>query len=459
LYLALPLILSNSFWTLQITIDSILLSWYSSEAVGGAWAAAQAFWVPAVLLQFTAQYAMTFVAQYVGAGRPERVGPVIWQSLWFSVGAGLAFLLLWPWIPGLVQLAGHPPDIEELEAVYLRCLCFAALPLLLKDSAISFFLGRGRNWPILVVNAVGMIVNAALGYAWIFGAGGLPRWGVAGAGWAVVVSSWVAAALALVLVFASRQRREFALLRGWRFDAALFGRLMRFGLPSGLHFAIEMLAFNIVVLLIGQQGKVPLAATAIAFRLSTLAFLPSMGIAQAVSALVGRRLGENRPDLAQRSAWSGFAVAWSFMALVGLTYVLLPDLYVWTFRPDEADPNWPQVAALVPILLRFVAVYCLVDSMGVVFGFALKGAGDTRFVTIASVSLAWPLMVLPTVVGLAAWSPVSPSWLDWYDNGKVYWAWSWITLYVICLAFVFLIRFRQGRWKGMRVIEDRGDIR
>jgi MATE family multidrug resistance protein len=88
-----------------------------------------------------------------------------------------------------------------------------------------------------------------------------------------------------------------------------------------------------------------------------------------------------------------------------------------------------------------VAVYSLFDSMNLVFSFALRGAGDTRFVTLVSLSLAWPLMVVPTWAAQA------------YDWG-LYWAWAFASAYIIALAFVFLWRFRQGKWKAMRVIEQ-----
>src|SRR4051794_33019342 len=79
--LALPLIVSNSFWTLQVTIDRVLLSRLSGEAVGAAMAGVLLFWAPLALLQNTANYATTFVAQYVGAGRPGRGRPPLWPAL------------------------------------------------------------------------------------------------------------------------------------------------------------------------------------------------------------------------------------------------------------------------------------------------------------------------------------------------------------------------------------------
>ena len=74
LRLAVPLILSSSFMTLQIVIDRALLSRASSDAVAASMPAALLYWTPLTLLQNIANYATTFVAQYTGAGRRQRVG-------------------------------------------------------------------------------------------------------------------------------------------------------------------------------------------------------------------------------------------------------------------------------------------------------------------------------------------------------------------------------------------------
>src|SRR5262249_10497218 len=79
--------------------------------------------------------------------------------------------------------------------------------------------------------------------------------------------------------------------------------------------------------------------------------------------------------------------------------------------------------------------------MNIVFAFALRGAGDTRFVTIVALGLAWPVMVLPT-------------WAAWYFGWGLYWAWGFASAYIMGLGFTFLFRFRSGRWKTMRVIES-----
>src|SRR5207253_2324268 len=113
--LAWPLIVSNGFMTLQLTIDRVFLSRLSSAEVAAAMPAVMVFWTLFALPQNTAGYVTTFVAQYVGADRPQRVGAVVWQALWFSVASGLAFLLLWPLAPGVMALGGHAEHLQELE--------------------------------------------------------------------------------------------------------------------------------------------------------------------------------------------------------------------------------------------------------------------------------------------------------------------------------------------------------
>jgi MATE family multidrug resistance protein len=188
------------------------------------------------------------------------------------------------------------------------------------------------------------------------------------------------------------------------------------------------------------MGKVQLDATSVTFTLNLISFLPIMGIGQAVGVLVGQRLGENRSDWAARSAWSGLAIALATMALVALPYLFAPNALAWIFRADADTDAWEEVRDLVPVLLRFVAVYSLFDSINMVFSYALRGAGDTVYVTLVGAVLSWTVMVIPTCAAL-------------YYNWGLYWAWAFASAYVMALGLAMLARFMQGKWRAMRVIE------
>jgi MATE family multidrug resistance protein len=440
LQLALPLILSSSFMTMQLTIDRAMLSQYDQDAVAASIPAALLFWTPFILLQNIAGYSSTFVAQYTGARRPWRVGPTIWQALYFSVFAGIAFLAFWPLAPTLVAWGGHSTAVQELETTYFRCLCFAAFPGLIVASINGFFSGRGSTWTVLLIDAVGFSVNAVLDYALIFGHWGFPQWGIAGAGWATVVGTSISALLALSLFFRPKFRAEFHTLSGRGVDRDLFARLMRFGFPNGVQWFLDALAFLFFLFLIGRLGSVELAATNIAFSINMVGIIPMLGLGQAVAVLVGQRLGQDRPDLAERSTWTGLQVCALYVGFMCLLYLLIPGVFIYFFR-NETDAAWPQVSDLVHVLLHFVTVYMLCDSMNIVFGYALRGAGDTRFVSQMVVALAWPIMVIPT-------------WAAWYYGWGLYWAWTFASAYIMALGFTFLFRFLTGKWKSMRVIES-----
>src|SRR5262245_4743208 len=233
LALALPLIVSQGFMTVQVFVDTILLAWHDPREMAASFPAVMWYWLPFGLLQVTAGYVSTFVAQYTGAGRPRRVGPAVWQGLYFALLAGLLFLLMVPVAPQLIAVGGHTPALQTLEVTYLRCLCFAALPMLVMAAVNGFFSGRGQTWTVLAIEAAGTAVNVVLALVWIFGRAGFPELGIAGAGWATVTGSWTSALLALALLLQPQYREQFDTLRGWRPDRELFGRLMKYGGPAG----------------------------------------------------------------------------------------------------------------------------------------------------------------------------------------------------------------------------------
>ena len=439
LALAWPLIVSNSFTTIQVTIDRLFLSWHDPDESTAAVASVLVFWLPFVLLWTTAGYVGTFVAQYSGAGRPHRVGPAVWQGIYFALFSGLGFLAAIPFAEPIFVGIGHSPKLQALEAEYFRCMCWFALPMLFTAVSSAYFSGRGESVTVIYINVIGLVVDAVLDYVLIFGYLGFPELGIAGAAWGSVAGGWASAVLGLALMVQRRHRQEHDTLN-WRFDPQLFWRVMRYGLPSGMHWALDIAAFNAFVILIGRLGDKDLGATGLVFTINSVAFIPMIGVGQAVMILVGKYLGEDRPDRAERMTWLGLVLAGTYMVVVSILYVAVPGLWIEPFRGDNDPVRWQPIADMVAVLLWFVAVYSVFDAANIVLSFGLRGAGDTLFVSFVSLLLPWPVMVIPT------WLAVE------YDWG-VYWAWGFASAYICLQALCFLIRFRGGKWKSMRVIE------
>ena len=83
-------------FTVQTFVDRLFLTWYSTEAVAGAVTGIFTIWTLIALFTGTGEYLTTFIAQYHGAKRPERIGPAVWQGIYFSLLAGALVAALSP---------------------------------------------------------------------------------------------------------------------------------------------------------------------------------------------------------------------------------------------------------------------------------------------------------------------------------------------------------------------------
>jgi MATE family multidrug resistance protein len=441
LLVAYPLVLSQMSFTVQMFVDRLFLTWYSQEAVAGAVMGIFTTWSLIALFLHTAEYLTTFVAQYFGAGRPERIGRAVWQGIYFSALAGVLVALLIPFAGPFFEMAGHEPVVRGYETTYSRILMAGCCPIVLMAALSTFFAGRGETLVVLRVNVLVTAVNVVLNYLWIFGHAGFPRAGVAGAAWSTVVSQVVGAAAFFALILRPEHRATFRTLSGWRPDPALFLRLLRFGLPAGLQYSLEVLAFALFMLIVGRIGTPELAASGIAFNLNMIVFMPMLGLGLGLSSVVGRYLGAGRPDVAERSTWSAFVLAMSYMTACGALYVFTPGLLLAPYAAGADPATFPALAAITTVLLRFVALYSIFDMMNVVFASGLRGAGDTAYPLWISLVLQWSLMLAPTYVACVL------------QGRGVYAAWTAASAYVIVLGALLLRRFAAGRWKSLRVIE------
>src|SRR5262245_60776126 len=118
LAISYPLILSQMSFTVQTFVDRLFLTWFSPEAMAGAVPALFATLGLIGLFIGTGEYLTTFIAQYFGAGRHERIGPAVWQGIYFSLFAGLLVAALVPLAPVFFALAGHAPPVQAAEIAF-----------------------------------------------------------------------------------------------------------------------------------------------------------------------------------------------------------------------------------------------------------------------------------------------------------------------------------------------------
>jgi MATE family multidrug resistance protein len=444
LAVALPLMVQTAFWSIMWFIDRMFLLWYSKDAVAAALPAGMFFWTMICFPQGIAAFVNTFVAQYYGAGRHTRIGAAVKHGVWLGWATVPLFLLAMPLAPLVLRGSGATPEIVRQEVLYFQTLSLGAGAIVISAAMSSFFTGRGLTVVVMLVDVAGSLVNILLDWVLIFGKFGLPEMGIAGAGVATSIANWSVVLIYWWLIRRPSDRSRFG-LAGNRFDPSLVRRLFRFGVPGALPLLVEGLGFSLLIREVSAIGATEAAATALAFNVNAVAFVPLIGLSIAVSTLVGQRLGENRPELAERAVWTATVLAIVYTAAFAAMYIGVPDWFL-LLHAQEADPaEFAPVKALTIMLLRFVALYCFFDALQIVFVGALKGAGDTRFILFAASSVS----VLSLLAGKGA-----AAYFRWPETGWSLAGWWWVmTGWILTLGVVYLIRFRHGRWKSMRVIE------
>jgi MATE family multidrug resistance protein len=440
LALSFPLIISTAFWSVSWFFDRLFLTWYDSGAMAASMPAGMMHWTILCLPSGIASYINTFVAQYHGAGQQKRIGHIVGQGIWFAMATIPLFALTVPLAHSIFSTATDNPRQIELQTLYFQSLALSGPAVVLSNAMSALYTGRGQTGLVMVVNILGSLLDIVLNYAMVFGEWGFPEWGIVGAGISTAMGNWFNVLVFGLLMLRPYDREHFGLSEAWKLDWPLMGRLMKYGFPSGLPMLIETFGFALLTMFVAGIGEVEGAATSLAFNVNSVAFVPIIGLGIGVATLVGQYLGDNNDRLAARATWTGLTFGLGFSAVFACAYWLLPGWFLY-FHEQGANPEeFARVRDMTTVLLRFVAIYCLFDAMQIIFVSALKGAGDTQFVLYVAVCLSTAMII------------VGRSLQVFFDMGIFGW-WYIMTAWIFCMAMIYLVRFLQGKWRTMRVIE------
>ncbi len=441
LEMAYPLILSTTSYTIMRFIDRMFLSWNSQEDIEAV--------VPASMLSFmfiaffigTASYANALLGQYFGAGKPESFAKVFFQGWYFSVFSTIIILMLIPFGHYLILKSGHSQQVVDRELIYFNWSMYTGGVIVFNNFLSAFFSSQSKTFLVMIVNFIGCAISVFLDYHLIFGHFGFPQLGILGAGVSAFISMISITVMYLFLIFATKQKKNFPLRTSFQFQKNLFLQLIRFGVPSGIQFALDVGSFACFIFLVGQIGATALAASNILFTIEMLVFLPLVGLGIATSVLVGQSVGRKRYDNVYLIVRKSFTMAVAYVFLAGFFLFSFNDRIVDLFH-QKNSLNFEEIAKIAVPMVSILFLFILADSMVVIFSFALKGAGDTQYQMWSSLWFT-VLFFMPGV-----WSFVN------FFHWPVMYCWlGVIGLYAI-LGAIFFQRFYSQKWENIHVIED-----
>lgn len=435
-----PIIAAMAGRTVMMFCDRLFLAQHSQLELQAA--------LPAGILSFTlmcvfygtVSYASTFVAQYFGAEDREGCSRSLAQGMFLAMFSAPILALMA--FPGslILDLAGHPGAVLHLEKLYFRIMMFSAAGPIFTAAASSFWNGRGKTVQTMLAVIAGAGLNIVLDYLMIFGKMGFPEMGIQGAAIATAISSFVPGALLTIAAYTGRTAREYRTRENFRFSGSLTARILRFGFPAGLQIFMDVASFTIFIFIAGRLGTVDFTANNLAFSVNNLAFNPLLGFGFATTVIVGRCIGMKRTDLAVRATRRTLLLSLCYFVPMAVTFVLFPSFYTRLFFSPDSACSLDELASTAGRLLSIVAAWGIFDAVNLMYGGALRGAGDTKFVVYVSAFLAW-LFWIPGVLYLYA-----------VRGSGIVTLWLFTSLYVSIFALVFFMRFRTGKWKHIDLL-------
>jgi Na+-driven multidrug efflux pump len=223
----------------------------------------------------------------------------------------------------------------------------------------------------------------------------------------------------------------------WRPDWTIIKALFKFGLPTGVQGIAMNFAGVLMLRFMGSLEKSAAAQAAYAIcytELFSLITWTSVGLMGAAATIAGQNLGAGHPERAIQGVHTAARIGISVAAVVGLMFVAFPHALLGIFDADTGD-----VAVMGTQLLLFLAFSGFFITVALVYTGGLQGTGDTRsplYITLAS-QIAVPIG-LCTVIQMMR--PLQSTDI-----------WTAIVLGHLARSILSVIRFRQGKWRHIKV--------
>lgn len=443
--LALPLMLNSGLQAIVSLTDTWFVGHISTSAIA---AMGVVYWVVLLFLVLVGGVGLavqTFVAQAEGSRRRWRASQATWIAVWAAVLSLPVYAAL-AWAGGaMFGAVGLDPEVERQAIEFWRPRMLGGPLGIAAWALLGFFNGISRPRVSVMTTGLVAVVNALLNWLFVLELG----WGIAGSAWATNASMFCGVLFALGQFLRPELRRVYRTHLTWRPDLGNLFREFRLGFPMGAMAAADLFGLSLFQLMQVRLSQVDGAASQIVLMLTSVAYMPGIGIALASTTLVGQSIGAGDRAWARRLGNRMIALNATFMGAIGL---LLATAGPWILPSfvNAADPFSADIVRLSGTLLWIAAAYQAFDGLNLGSAFGLRGAGDARVPALVFLGLSWGVWV-PLAHSLS-FAP-GQGWIDVLPQFGLGATGGWISMvvYVALLGSVLFLRWRSGAWERIRI--------
>lgn len=422
---SLPIILGNLFMQLYLVIDSVIVGRFlGKEALAAVGASTPVVFAVIALVIGVGSGGAVVISQYFGARQYDKVRITSDTLHIFLLVSGIIIALLgYFFSDDIFRLIGLPAEVIPDATIFLS-IYLGGIVLLFGFNAVSSILraiGDSRTpFIFLIITA---FLNIALDLLFVVVLG----WGIASVAWATVISQGAAYFMAIAYINRQNEVLRINLLR-LKFNGRIFGQCIRYGVPTGVQQSLVAVGGLVLMTVIVPFGTNTLAGYTIAMRIDSLATIPAMNFAIALTSFAGQNIGAGREDRAKK----GLAMTLlhsSITCMIITGFIVIFGHYILGMFTTDLD-----VIRIGTEYLVIVSSFYLVFSTMFAFNGMFRGAGAVIFPMVSTLFSLW-LVRIPVAV-----------WLSGNMGPRGIW-WSIPIGWAVGLLMV-LLYYKSGKWKN-----------
>lgn len=432
--LAWPAVTEQLLITLFGMVDMMMVGRVGPMAIAAVGLTNQPIMLALAVFQALTVGTTTLISRFIGGRQLKEANATVRQSLILVAFLGvLVSVLVFVFARPLVIFMGATEGALHYATTYLQVISLGLLPQAIEMSVAAVLRGSGdTRTPLkfsLIANAFNMVGN----YLLIGGRLGFPALGVLGAGLSTTLSRLIGCGLALYIIFSGKALLHISLKDDFKPRPDLISRLFRVGLPAMVEQFLMRFGNIVFTKAVSGLGMVTYAAHQIGMDVQNLSFTPGYGFGMAATSLVGRSLGQERPDKAECYGWETRRVGQYVALVMALVFFFAGKPIACLFTRDI------DVINTTAMVLKVSAFILPFQSTQFVLGGALRGAGDMR----------WPL--LATLIGVLGIRGFLALFFIRIMNLGVLGAWYALFIDQLTRSTIVYLRFKSNHWQRKKV--------
>jgi putative MATE family efflux protein len=334
--LSIPAVLEMVMESIFVIVDIFFVSKLGANAVATVGITESLITIVYAISLGLATATTSMVSRRIGEKDPQKASQTAVQAILTGIAVSLLIA-----VPGalyaerLLEIMGASPEISGKLSGYTKIMVGGNVVIMLLFIINAIFRSAGDASIAMRVLWIGNIINIILDPCFIFGLGPFPELGVTGAAVATTTGRGIAVLYQFWLLFFGGKRIQLSLNK-LQINIKIIARLLKLSLGSIGQNLIGTISWIGLVRIISIFGSKIVAGYTIAMRIVNFALLPSWGISNAASTLVGQNLGAKKPDRAERSVMVTGWVNALLLGIVGLILVFFPAHFIHIFIKDQA---------------------------------------------------------------------------------------------------------------------------